>query len=250
MEKKKNTVLILGATSTVASDIARIYAREGKKLYLIGRSPQKLEKLTEELKDNVIGTKILDFQKTKSLENEIQDSLKKIDRIDIAIIAHGDLGDQLKSEKKFEHALKIFEINCLSTIALIIPLANHLEKQNHGKLVTIGSVAGERGRPRNYTYGAAKGSVRLYLQGLRSRLWKTNVSIHYIKMGPVDTPMTIDHKKNFSFTTSPKAAQGIVNAIKKGKPEAFVPKYWCLVMFMVKVMPEYIFQRLKFLSSR
>ena len=40
----------------------------------------------------------------------------------------------------------------------------------------IGSVAGDRGRKRNYVYGSAKGALHLFVQGLRARLSKTKDS--------------------------------------------------------------------------
>ena len=63
----------------------------------------------------------------------------------------------------------------------------------------MSSVAGERGRPRNFTYGAAKGALNVYLQGLRTRLGGSGVRVHTFKLGPVDTPMTVDHRKTLVF---------------------------------------------------
>ena len=63
----------------------------------------------------------------------------------------------------------------------------------------ITSVAGDRGRPRNYTYGAAKSATTTYLEGVRSRLYRAGVTVHDLRLGPVDTPMTRDHPKNALF---------------------------------------------------
>ncbi len=112
-------------------------------------------------------------------------------RIDLALIAHGDLLDQAASEVDLQAARNTFEINLMSVISLLIPLSNLMEEQGSGKIGVITSVAGDRGRPRNYTYGAAKGALNLYLQGLRSRLWESGVEIYTLKLGPVDTPMTV-----------------------------------------------------------
>ncbi|MCB1190656.1 MAG: SDR family NAD(P)-dependent oxidoreductase [Leptospiraceae bacterium] len=253
-------ILILGATSTVATDIARIFAStalhtgasesNSNQLYIVGRNQEKLAKICREIAGNVVGFQSVDFNETDNAEKIILGAAEKLKGIDLALIAHGDLGDQLKSEVSYSSALDIFQVNCLSVIALLIPLANLMEKQGYGKIAVIGSVAGDRGRPRNYTYGAAKGAIRLYLQGIRSRLWRSGVAVHYLKLGPVDTPMTRNHTKNFSFTSSQKAAQGIVKAIEQNKEEAYIPKFWWFVMFLVRTMPEFIFQKLKFLSGR
>jgi len=86
---------------------------------------------------------------------------------DVALIAHGDLTDQLASESELEVALASIEINFTSVVALAIPLANYFEARGEGHFGVITSVAGERGRLRNYTYGAAKGGLNRYLGGRR-----------------------------------------------------------------------------------
>ncbi|HEX4354527.1 MAG TPA: SDR family NAD(P)-dependent oxidoreductase, partial [Polyangiales bacterium] len=107
-----------------------------------------------------------------------------------------------------------------------------------------------RGRPRNYTYAAAKSALNTYLQGVRSRLYRSGVKVHTIKLGPVDSPMTVDHPKNALFTSPERAARGVVRAIDRGAAEAFVPGFWRVIMPIVRNMPEAIFQRVGALSGR
>jgi short-subunit dehydrogenase len=170
--------------------------------------------------------------------------------VDIALIAHGDLGDQLASERTFEAAEATLRANFLSVVSLLIPLANRLESERSGRIGVITSVAGERGRPRNYTYGAAKGALNVYLQGLRTRLYASDVSVTTLKLGPVDSPMTRDHEKHALFGKPPKVARDIVRAIDAGASEAFVPSFWSLIMPVVRSTPEAVFQKLPFLSGR
>jgi len=114
----------------------------------------------------------------------------------------------------------------------------------------LSSVAGDRGRPRNYTYGASKGAVNLYLQGLRTRLWSRGVGVHTLKLGPVDTPMTTTHEKTMLFARADRVAVDIVAAIDAGRAEAYVPWYWRFIMAIVRNMPERAMQRLRALSGR
>jgi len=166
------------------------------------------------------------------------------------LIAHGYLGDQLQSENEWGEAELILRTNFLSAVALLIPLAQHLESIGHGRIGVITSVAGERGRPRNYTYGAAKGALSLYLEGLRTRLQPKRITVTTLKLGPVDTPMTRDHKKHALFGKPAAIAAGIVKAIDKGEATAFVPWFWRPIMAGVRATPEAVFQKLPFLSGR
>ena len=171
-------------------------------------------------------------------------------RVDVVLIAHGELGDQERSEHDFAEAERILRINLLSVVALIVPVANLLEQQRSGALAVITSVAGERGRPRNYTYGAAKGALNLYLQGVRSRLYRAGVQVTTLKLGPVDTPMTATHPKNALFAAPTRVARDIVRAIDRGAGEVYVPWFWWTIMAVVRNAPEPLFQRLRALSGR
>ncbi|MFT3925497.1 MAG: SDR family NAD(P)-dependent oxidoreductase [Myxococcales bacterium] len=244
-------VAIFGATSAIAADVARLLAGRGARLYLVGRNPQKLAELVAELGTAVAGSAVQDFDHTESAATCVTGAIEGLSgRVDLALVAHGLLGDQLESERSREVAEQIVRTNYLGVMALLIPLANHLESRGQGHLAVLSSVAAERGRPRNYTYASAKAALNVYLQGLRSRLYQRGVGIHLIKLGPVDTPMTETHKKNLLFARSPAVAREIVAAVEQGRFEAFVPGYWRLIMFAVRNMPEAVFQRVGALSGR
>ena len=166
------------------------------------------------------------------------------------MIAHGLLGDQLASERDVAEAERIIDTNFLSVVALLVPLAIHFEAAGAGHIAVMSSVAGDRGRPRNYTYGAAKGALNLYLQGLRTRLWPRGVGVHTLKLGPVDTPMTATHEKTLLFSRADEVAAGIVAAIDAGRAEAYVPWFSRPIMAVVRHLPERVLQRLPALSGR
>lgn len=242
-------VLILGATSTVAVDVARLYRDRGARLYLLGRSETKLEAIAGELGPAVVGAMAVDFLEREASTGALQQALSDLGEVDVVLIAQGDLGDQALSERDLDEAERQVRLNYLSVVWQLVVLGPFFERQGRGSLCVISSVAGDRGRPRNYTYGSAKGGVTLYLQGLRSRLWP-RIAVTTIKLGPVDTPMTVHHPKNALFVSSPEAARGIVRAIQRQRGEAYVPGYWALIMFVVRNLPESLFQRLGFLSGR
>jgi short-subunit dehydrogenase len=112
-------------------------------------------------------------------------------------------------------------------------------------IAVISSVAGDRGRQSNYVYGAAKGMVSLFAQGLRNRLAKSNVDVVTIKPGFVDTPMTAEFDKSGLLWAKPEQiAAGIIKAMQKGKGEVYLPWFWWGIMLIIKHIPEAIFKRL------
>lgn len=243
-------VLIFGATSAIAADLARHYAQRGARLFLFGRSKEKLAALVAELGPAVVGSGAADFDDTAAAEALVGRGWSALGDVDVAIIAHGQLGDQLATERDYWQAEAVFRTNLLSVVALLVPLANRFEKAGFGHLAVLSSIAGERGRPRNFTYGAAKGALNVYLQGLRTRLYPRGVEVHTVRLGPVDTPMTASHRKHPLFARSPAVAAAILRAIDRGWPAPYVPWFWRPIMYLVRNMPEWAVQRLSFLSGR
>ena len=243
-------VLIVGATSAVAEAVAVRLLEQQAVVYCLARNKDRLAALVERLGPAVKGSQCLDFTQTGQVASAVDAAAECLGGIDIALIAHGMLPDQLQSEQDIELVKQTLDCNLLSAIAFLLPLCDLMKLQCSGKIAVITSVAGDRGRPRNFTYAAAKGGLAIYLQGLRSSLWGCGVQLYTVKMGPVDTPMTATHDKNFSFTSTDRAADGIIRALSGRRYEVYVPAYWSPVMWAVRNMPEWLFQRLAFLSAR
>jgi short-subunit dehydrogenase len=243
-------VLIFGATSAIAAEVAELHAKRGDELVLVGRNSDKLAAVAGRCAPVKVLTERADFSELGANEGVVERCLYRLGGVDRVLIAHGDLGDQLASERSFKDAEATIVANFTSVVSLLIPIANYLESERRGKLGVITSVAGERGRPRNYTYGAAKGALNVYLQGLRTRLYASGVEVTTLKLGPVDTPMTRDHEKHLLFGKPKSVAESIVRAMDAGVPEAYVPFFWRAIMPIVKNTPEGLFQKLPFLSGR
>jgi decaprenylphospho-beta-D-erythro-pentofuranosid-2-ulose 2-reductase len=244
------SVVIFGATSAIAAEAALVYALRGDRVHLVGRSAEKLATVARRCAAASVTVQQADFSDLEANEAVVATAIATLGSVDAALIAHGDLGDQLATERSFADAEATLRTNFTSVVSLLIPLANHLESAGTGRIGVITSVAGERGRPRNYTYGAAKGALNIYLQGLRSRLYPKGVSVTTLKLGPVDTPMTRGHAKHALFGKPKTVARDIVRAIDRRVPEAYVPSFWKAIMPAVRATPEAVFQRLPFLSGR
>jgi short-subunit dehydrogenase len=243
-------VAVFGASSAIAAEVASLYARRGARLHLVGRNDAKLAATAGRCAGVEVTTEVADFARLEENASVVERTIARLGHIDIAVIAHGDLGDQLASERSFEDAEPILRVNFTSAVSLLIPIANHMEVARKGRIGVMTSVAGDRGRPRNYTYGAAKGALAIYLQGVRTRLHSRGVSVTTLKLGPVDTPMTRDHAKHALFGRPDAVARSVVRAIDARMSEVYVPSFWGAIMPIVKNTPERIFQVLPFLSGR
>jgi decaprenylphospho-beta-D-erythro-pentofuranosid-2-ulose 2-reductase len=240
-------ILIIGATSAIAQETARCFARDGAEMFLVGRSAVKLYDVKNDL--SVRGAKqveafVVDVNDLTRHEEMLNAALSAFDGLDAVLIAHGTLGDQRKCELSVAETLKEFTTNCTSAIALLTMVANYFEGQRRGCIAVVTSVAGDRGRQSNYVYGAAKAGLSAFLQGLRNRLEKSGVSVITVKPGLVDTPMTAASPKNPLFASPRSVGQGVYRAMKERKDVVYLPWFWRPIMFVVKNMPEAIFKRL------
>src|SRR6266571_6990311 len=196
-------MLIVGATSAIAHETAKCFAKDGAEFFLVGRSPEKLEDVGNDLKvrgAKRIETYVLDVTCLDRHQEMIQAAITRLDGLDMVLIAYGTLGDQQKCQRSVVETMKEFTTNCTSVISLLTILASYFEQQKRGCIAVVSSVAGDRGRPSNYVYGTTKAAVNTFLQGLRSRLYKSGVSVVTIKPGLVDSPMTASLKKGPLFS--------------------------------------------------
>ena len=240
-------VLIIGATSAIAEATARIYASRGSRLYLVARDPKRLDAIVEDLRvrgAGTVGCNSLDINDLARHEEVLDAAWTDLGDLDVVLVAHGTLPDQKSCEASVGTALSEFATNGTSTIALLTPLANRMERTGRGTIVVISSVAGDRGRASNYLYGAAKAAVTTFLSGMRQRLARRGVNVVTIKPGFVDTPMTRNFKKGPLWAKPEAVATGIVKAVDRGKPVAYLPGFWFLIMTVIRSIPEFIFKRI------
>jgi decaprenylphospho-beta-D-erythro-pentofuranosid-2-ulose 2-reductase len=241
-------ILIIGATSAVAEATARLWAAEGHQFYLLGRNTERLTAIAADLKVRGADSAqfaLLDVNEFARHTAVLDAAAIALNCIDIVLIAHGTLGDQTACEQDFTAALKELNTNMMSVISLLTHLANSFEAQQHGSIVVVSSVAGDRGRQSNYVYGTAKGGLSIFLQGLRQRLHKSGVHVLTIKPGFVDTPMTAEFKKGPLWVKPETIARSIYAAVEKRRNVVYTPWFWELVMAIIKLVPERNFMKMK-----
>jgi short-subunit dehydrogenase len=242
-------ILIIGATSAIAEAAARIFAARGDALFLVARNAEHLRAVVADL--NIRGaaradSATLDVTDFAAHEAVIEKAERDLGGIDITLIAHGTLTDQARCEQSVDVMRREFDVNALSTLALLTALANRMEARHGGTLAVISSVAGDRGRQSNYVYGAAKAAVSAFLGGLRQRLAKSGVTVLTIKPGFVDTPMTAGIANKGALWAQPDGiAAGIVQAIDRRRNIVYLPWFWRWIMLMIRQIPEALFKRLK-----
>ena len=239
--------LIVGATSAIAEATARRLAERGDALYLVARNRERLAGIAADLAvrgSPRVGSESLDANDLAAHQGMLMRAEQFLGGLDIVLIAYGTLSDQQACEASAELTVHELQTNAVSIVALITPVAERLAAQGSGTIAVISSVAGDRGRRRNYVYGSAKALLTAFLSGLRQRLWRRGVAVLTVKPGFVDTPMTAAMPKGLLWAQPDRIAAGIVRAIDRRTPVVYLPGFWRPIMLIIRWIPERIFRTL------
>lgn len=240
-------VMILGATSAIAMACARIWATEKSTFFLVARNMDKLSAISEDLMvrgASSVEPFEIDLNDIEYLSDMVEKGVEVLGGIDVVLIAHGTLPEQPKCEANPQIIEKEFATNAVSVVVLMAALSNHLVKQGYGAMGVISSVAGDRGRPSNYVYGSAKAAVSTFSEGLRGRLFRTGVTLTDIRPGFVDTPMTRELILPSLLTVQPEQiAKRIVKGVERGVDVLYVPRFWWVIMLVIRSIPRMLFKR-------
>jgi short-subunit dehydrogenase len=240
-----SNIAIFGATSAIAEQVARLYAARGDRLFLAGRRDEQLRRIAADLGVRGAGTVetfVIDFADVARFPEMLDACEAAIGTVDVALLAYGSLPDQHRSERDPEQAAGELHVNFVSPAVLLDSIA--LRMAPGGRIGAITSVAGDRGRQSNYLYGAAKGGLSRYLEGLRHRLAPQGIRVVDIRPGFVDTPMTAHLDKGGPLWAAPeKVAADIVRSLERGRSTAYTPWFWGPIMRVIRNVPERIFHK-------
>ena len=242
----RQRIIIIGATSAIAEHCARLWAQQPSDFVLVGRDRDRLDSLAADLQvrspQSSAQSVVLDFSDPAAIAALAKQTAAE-GRVDIVLIAHGNLPVQSDCQQDLTLTRQALEINGLSPVLFAEAFVAQLEKAGSGTLAIMGSVAGDRGRKTNYVYGAAKGLIDRYAQGLQHRFAGTQIKIVLIKPGPTATPMTA-HLPPRGLARAEDVARRIVAAVVAGQPVVYAPARWWLIMMIIRHLPRVVFNRM------
>lgn len=244
--KARSSALILGATSDIGFALARKLATQGYDLHLAGRDMAALEALRRDLllrEEVSVSTHAFNVLSTDSDLALLQD-LPRLP--DIAICLLGLLVPQSEVSADRTVAERVIGTNYVGPVLLMSALAARFQRRGSGVLVGVSSVAGDRGRAANYTYGSAKAGFSAFLSGLRAELAGSGVHVLTVKPGFVRTKMTEGMNLPTALTaTAPEAANAILRGIERRNNTLYVRRVWRPIMFLIRCIPELVFKRMR-----
>lgn len=246
MADHRPLTLIVGATSGIAEACARLWAIECKRDFvLVGRRLDALEGIATDLRARDTGATVTPLEADVTTAAGIDACIGQVTAIGMpstVLIAFGVLPDQDAMQADSAALADSLTVNAVAP-ALWAEACVRAVGTASLTLGVIGSVAGDRGRKSNYAYGAAKGMVDRYVQGLQHRCAGTAIRPVLIKPGPTQTAMTA-HLDTSQMAPVEDVAAEIIAGMAKGKPEIYTPGKWRLIMAVIRNLPRFVFNKM------
>ncbi|MDS0526498.1 SDR family oxidoreductase [Clostridium sp. SHJSY1] len=200
MERLNGKVaLITGAGKGIGKAIAIAYAKQGIKVYCIARTLTDIDLTVNEIK-NLGGdaTAILcDVTNYKNLEITIQKAFNQFGHIDILVINAGTDCEKLPVDKlDIEEWKRVIDVNLNGAFYTAKAAIPYIKRSGAGKIITIGSGMGHKGRFDSAPYSCSKAGLWMLTRILAQELLKYNISVNELIPGPVNTDMGNDSKKD------------------------------------------------------
>lgn len=246
MKLDRKRVLILGATSAVAQEFARRMAERQSRVVLVARHAGRLDAVASDLRARgsaAVVPLLCNLSCIEGHDTMLDQAWESFGGIDLALIAYGTYAERGEAEET-PVLRDLLETDFVSAAHLAVRISARFAHSNSGHLAVITSVAGDRGRKRNYIYAAAKGGLSVLLQGLDHKLAGSSVRISDIKLGMTDTPMTAQMPDSPLKVSPAKAVAAMLAGLERQRAVIYAPAFWRWIMLAVKLLPRRVIQRL------
>ncbi len=242
------TWIILGATSAIARAFARKAASQGCALVLAGRDVNELNALAVDAGLRgapMVHTLRFDANDPAAIAELAATAKTAVLPISV-FLAFGQMPDETLMRIDPVLCAQMIDTNYTAAVLALNAVLPTFENQQSGSIVVLGSVAGDRGRKKNFLYGSSKAGLHAYTGGLAAHLSAFKVPVLLVKPGVIDTAMTWGLKNPPVPLGSP---EGLAEACWKRAPKGgtmYYPWFWWGIMTLIKHLPRQIFNKLNF----
>ena len=239
----KKKIIIYGASSLISLELIKLLNQDVSKFFLFCRDRNEIELF---LKGNnfdiekfsIFEVDLLDIEKNLELVNQI----KIIDGI---IWVAGFSGNTEEELKNLDLSEKNIRINFVHPMLIINKTLTKMNLNSESFVVAITSVAGLRGRGKNFIYGSAKAALISYLSGLRQK-YNQRLTVISVIPGYIKTKNFKIKAPNFLISEPSDLAKKIIKAIKYKHEIIYSSFAWRIIMMIIKIIPEKIFKKFNF----
>ncbi len=239
---RKERVIIIGASSGIGAELAKIFSRKGCD---VGIAARRLN-LLKEVKDGNPGVKfvkVIDLARPDEAAKFFLELVNEMGGVDLVVISSGT--GHINPTLDWAKEKETIDVNVAGFTAIASAAMNLFIKAKSGHLVGISSIAALCGSSESPSYSASKAYMSNYLEGLRFKVRKISddIIVTDIKPGFVDTVMAKGDGIFWSAKVD-KAAEQIYGAIKQRRSHAVITRRWNLIYILLKVLPKRVLEKI------
>jgi 3-oxoacyl-[acyl-carrier protein] reductase len=187
--------IVTGAGRGIGKAIALAYAKAGGSICCAARTPAEIEATVEEIQaQGGRGLAVqMDVTQPESVRDMVETTVKAFGGLDILVINAGVNYDRSRVEDSNPANWKAtLEVNLVGAYYCAQAAIPYFKQRGAGKIITIGSGLGHRGKAGGSAYACSKAGLWMLTRILAEELWPYNISVNELIPGPVKTPMTVD----------------------------------------------------------
>ena len=239
----KKKILIYGASSLISLELIKLLNQDVSKFFLFCRDKNEIEIFLKNNNFNIEKFSIFEVDLLDIKKNlEIMDHIENIDGV---IWVAGFSGNTEEELKNLDLSEKNLRINFLNPMLIINKTLAKMNLNSESFVVAVASVAGLRGRGKNFIYGSAKAGLISYLSGLRQK-YKQRLTVISVIPGYIKTKNFKIKAPNFLICEPSDLAKKIIKAIKYKNEIIYSSFAWRIIMMVIKIIPEKIFKKFNF----
>jgi short-subunit dehydrogenase len=235
--------IIVGATSGIGREVARVLLNEGWQLGVAGRREEELKAL-KALAPERISTEVLDVTASGAAQNLLR-LIRQTGGMDLFLLTSGVGYQNTALQPDIE--LKTVNTNVEGFVRMVTTAFHFFSEQNGGHIAVVSSVAGTRGMGGAPSYSASKRFQNTYIEALSqlAHIRKLPIRFTDIRPGFVDTPL-LDKNQHYPMLMNVEyVARRIVRALKKRKRIAVIDWRYALTVFFWQLLPGWVWERIK-----
>lgn len=190
MNDLQKTALITGATEGIGYELARLFAKDKFNLIIVARTEEELKKTAQSLETEYsinVKTIVKDLIELGSAKEVYEEVKSQVGEIDVLVnnAAQGQYGKFLDTDSNRE--LDIIHLNIVSYIQLTKLFLKDMVAKNKGKILNVGSIAGETPGPWQSVYHGTKAFIHSWTEAINNEIKDTDVSLTILLPGATDT---------------------------------------------------------------
>lgn len=190
MANQTQTALITGATSGIGRELANCFAQDKYNLVIVARDQQELAQTAAEIKQQY-GVEVHTIAKDLMLRHspfEVYNEIKmRGTRIDVLVNDAGQGQYGLFDTTDINRELDIIQLNIGAYVTFTKLYLQEMVARNEGKILQVGSIAGELPGPLQAVYHATKAFVNSFCEALQEENKDRNITITNLLPGITKT---------------------------------------------------------------